>query len=71
MAYIPDHSVARRIEDVVQRHGQFDNAEPGSEVATGHRNRTDRFGTQLVRHLSKLTIAQVPQIGSVLHNSSG
>src|SRR5688572_14822104 len=63
MAYIPDQSVARRIENVVQRHGQFDNAEAGSEVTSGRRNSADRFGPQFVGDLSELTLAQVPQIG--------
>jgi hypothetical protein len=63
MAYIPDQSVARGIENVVQCHGQFDNAEAGSEVAPGRRNCTDRFGPQFVRDLPELTVAQVAQIG--------
>jgi hypothetical protein len=63
MAYIPDQSVARRIENVVQRHGQFDNAEAGSEVTSGRRNSADRFGPQFVCDLPELTLAQVPQIG--------
>ena len=63
MAYIPDQSVARRVEYVVQRHGQFDNAKAGSEVTAGHRNSTDRFGPQFVGNLPELTLVQVPQIG--------
>ena len=54
MAYIPDQTVARRVEHVVQRDGQFDDAEPGSEVTAGHRNRADRFGTQFVGDLPEL-----------------
>jgi hypothetical protein len=62
MAYIPDQSVTRRVEYVVQRHGQFDDAKAGSEVTAGRRNSTDRFGPQFVGHLPELTLAQVPQI---------
>jgi hypothetical protein len=63
MAYIPDQSVTGRVEDVVQGHGQFDDAKTGSEVTTGHRNSTDRLGSQFIGHLSELTIIQVPKIG--------
>ena len=60
MAYIPDQSVTRRVEHVVQRDGQFDNAKAGSEVTPSHRNSTDRFSPQLIGNLSELTLAQVP-----------
>ena len=63
MAYIPDQPVARRVEYVVQCHGQFDNAEAGPEVTAGHRHSTDRFGPQFVGHLPELPLVQVPQIG--------
>ena len=66
MADIPDQPVARRVEHVVQRDGQFDDAEAGAEVAAGHRNRTDRFGPQFVGHLPELTLGQAPQIGGRL-----
>ena len=54
MAYIPDQPVARRVEYVVQRDGQFDDAEAGPEVAAGDRDGIDGFGAQLVRNLPQL-----------------
>ena len=51
MADIPDQPVARRVEHVVQRDGQLDDAEPGAEMAAGHRDRADGLGAQLVGHL--------------------
>ena len=48
MADVPDQTVARRVENVVQRHGQFDHAEPGAEMAAGHRHGADGLGAQLV-----------------------
>ena len=66
MAYIPDQPVARRVEHVVQRDGQFDDAEAGSEMTAGHRNGTDRFGPQFVGNLSELALVQVPQVGGAL-----
>ena len=43
VADVPDQPVARRVEDVVQRDRQLDHAEPGAEMAAGHRNRVDRL----------------------------
>ena len=53
MADVPDQPVARRVEHVVQRHGQLDHAEPGAEMAAGDRDRIDRLGAQLVRQLAQ------------------
>ena len=43
VADIPDQPVARRVEDVVQRDRQLDDAEPGAEMAAGDRDRGDRL----------------------------
>ena len=48
MADIPDQPVARRVEDVVQRHGQLDDAEPGAQMPAGHRDGADRLRAQFV-----------------------
>src|SRR5262249_55324478 len=53
---------AGRIEDVVDRGGQLDHAESGTEMTAGHRDRVDRFLTKLVSdlpHLLDLELAQV------------
>ena len=49
MADVPDQSVARSVEDVVQRDGQFDDAKPGAEMAPGDRDGVDHLLTQFVR----------------------
>ncbi len=63
VADVPDQPVARRVEHIVQRHRQLDDAESGAEVAAGHRHRADRFGAQLVGELAQLADRQGAQIG--------
>ena len=62
MADVPDEPVARRVEHVVQRDGQFDDAEPGAEMAAGHRDRRDRLLAQLVGELAQLVLGEPAQI---------
>ena len=57
MADVPDQPIGRRVEHMVQRHGQLDHAQAGAEMAAGHGDRVDRLLTQLVR--------QLPQHGGV------
>ena len=63
MADVPDQPVARRVEHVVQRHRQFDDAEAGAEMAAGHRDRADRLGAQFVGELAQVACRQGAQIG--------
>ncbi len=63
MTDIPDQPVMRRVEDVVQRHGQLDDAEAGAEMTAGDRNRVDQLGAQLVGELPQIFFRQLPQIG--------
>ena len=51
VADVPDQPVVRRVEDVVQGHGQLDHAQPGAEMPAGHRDRVDRLLPQLGRQL--------------------
>ncbi len=62
MADVPDQAIARRVEHVVDRGGQFHHAEAGAEVAAGHRDRVNRFLTKLISdllHLLDLELAQI------------
>ena len=59
MADVPDDAVARRVEQVVQRDGQLDDAEPRPEVAAGDRDGVDRLLAQLVRDLTKLALVEL------------
>ena len=66
MADVPDQPVVRRVEDVMQRDRQFDDAEAGAEMAAGDRDRIDRLGAQLVGDLPELALVEPPQVvGSV------
>ena len=66
MPDIPDQPVARRIEQVVERNGQFDDAETGPEVSAGDGNGVDRLGPQLVGHLPELLLVEAAQVGGAL-----
>src|ERR1700741_2913869 len=43
MADVPNHPVVGRVEDVVDRHRELDDAEPGPEMAAGDRDRVDQL----------------------------
>jgi hypothetical protein len=62
VADVPDQPVARRIEDIMDRGGQFDDAEAGAEMAAGDRNRVDGFLAKLVGHLPDLFHLEPAQI---------
>ena len=44
VADVPDQPVVRRVEDVMQRDGQFDHAKPGAEMAAGLGDGVDGLG---------------------------
>ena len=62
VADVPDQDVARGVEHVMQRRGQFDDAEAGAEMAAGYRDGVDRFLTQLVGDLADLVHLEPAQI---------
>ena len=51
MADVPDQPVGRRVENVVQRDRQFDDAEAGAEMAAGDSDSVDGLLAQFVRDL--------------------
>ena len=61
MADVPDDAVARRVEQVVQRDGQLDDAEPCPEVAAGDRDGVDRLLAQFVGDLTKLSLVELDE----------
>jgi hypothetical protein len=63
VADVPDQPVARRVEHVVQRHGELDHAQPGAEMAAGDRNGRDRLLAQLVGELAQLVGLQPTDVG--------
>ena len=54
VADVPDQPVGRRVEDVVQRDGELDDAKPGAEMAAGPGDGVDRLLAQLVGELPEL-----------------
>src|SRR5262249_5332987 len=63
MPDIPDQPVVRRVEHIVQSHGQLDDAEPSAEMTARDRDRVDQLGAQLVGDLAQIGFGQAPQIG--------
>ena len=62
MADIPDDPVFRRIENVVEHHGEFDHAEPGTEVAARLGDGVDHLRTQLVGKLAQIALTHRAEI---------
>jgi hypothetical protein len=62
VADIPDQSVFRGVEDVVQSDRQFDDAEARAQVPARDRHGIDCLGAQLVGDLPKLALVEPPQI---------
>ncbi len=62
VADVPDQPVGGRVENVMQRHGQFDHTEPGTEMAAGLGHRVDGLPAQFVGKLLELLYRQVLHI---------
>ena len=62
VADIPDDPVARCVEHIVQRGGQFDHAQAGAEMPAGDRDDVDQVGAQLVGELAQLVLLQLAQV---------
>ena len=62
VADVPDQLVVRRIEQVMKRHRQLDDAKTGPQMTPGDRYRVDHLGPQLIRQLAKILLRQTAQI---------
>ena len=62
MADVPDQTVARGVEDVMDGGREFDDAEAGAEMAASHRNRVDGFLAELVGNLPHLLDLELTKI---------
>ena len=62
MTHVPDQTVRRRVINVVQRDGQLDHTEAGTEVSTGDRSGIDGLGAQFVGQLAQLVARQRTQL---------
>ena len=54
MADIPDQPVVRRVEDIVERNRELDDAETGAEMAAGDRDGVDQFAVYLQQRRPRL-----------------
>ncbi len=63
VADVPEHLVARRVEQAVQRHRQLAGAEVGAEVPADLADRVDDVGAHLLRHLLQLLVVEIVQVG--------
>ena len=63
VADVPEHLVARRVEQAVQRHRQLAGAEVGAEVAADLPDRVDDVAAHLLRHLLQLGVVEAVQVG--------
>ena len=60
VADVPEHLVARRVEQAVDRHGDLAGAEVGAEVAADLPDRVDDLLAHLLRHLRELRRRRAP-----------
>ena len=58
MSHVPNQPIARRVEDVVQRHRQLDDAEARAEVAARPGDRANGFRTQFISNSPEIRRAR-------------
>jgi len=63
VADIPHEPVVRRLVQVVQRHGQLDDAQSGAEVATAAAHRLDQVAAQLLGDGGQFGLVELAQVG--------
>src|ERR1700733_12421331 len=62
MPAVPDQTVARRVEHVMQGDGKLHDAEPRPEMAAGYRDRADHLRPKFVRQLTEIARIEPAQI---------
>src|SRR5205085_9632539 len=62
MPDVPDDAVVRRVEQIMQRDSQFDDAETGAEMGAGDRDGVDRLLAQFVGNLTQLTLVEAAEV---------
>ena len=63
MADVPDELIVRCVEDMMQRDGQLDDAEPCADVTPGARARIDELLADLRGERTKLVARERFQVG--------
>ncbi len=64
VADVPHDLVARRVERVVQRDGQLDDAEPGADVASGARADVDQARANVVGQSGEARRGVIPRMSA-------
>jgi hypothetical protein len=62
VADVPEHLVARGVEQAVEGNGELAGAEVGAEVAADLPDRVDDVGAHLLRHLLQLLLVEAVQV---------
>ncbi len=62
VAHVPDQPVARRIEEIMERDGQFHDAQPRAQMTARHGDGVDQFCPQFIRKLRQLLGLELAQI---------
>ena len=65
MPDIPDQSVIGCVEDIMQRHCEFDDTQTRAQMPAGHRDRADHFGAQFIGQRFQLRRGEPPQLSGV------
>ena len=63
VADIPDELVLRRVEHVMDRHGQLDHAEARAEMPAAGTDRVDHLAAQFVGQLAQLILLELAKVG--------
>ena len=63
MADVPDQPIIRRVEHVVQRDRQFDDAKAGTQMATRYRDSADSLVAQFIGNFLKIFFVDATKIG--------
>ncbi len=67
VADVPDQPVVRRVEDMVQGHGELDHTKTSAEMPAGHGDRIDRLLPQLGRQLHQAATAKAAQVAGLVN----
>ncbi|GAB5508335.1 MAG: hypothetical protein Rhirs2KO_34980 [Rhizobiaceae bacterium] len=62
MADIPDNAVIRRVENVVERNSQLDNAQSGAEMPARLGHCIDEFGAQFLGELRQFSLVKLAKV---------
>ncbi len=66
VAHVEHQPVIRRVEHIVDRRRQLDNAKARPQMPARHRNRVDHFRPQFIGELAQLALFKLAQIGWVI-----